>query len=59
MSPISATATAASTGPNPGSARNAWQGRQEPSRSAITASSRPISPVSQPVSSRSEATFPA
>ncbi len=50
MSPISAMATAASTGPSPGSCSTARQGGYGPRRPAITSSSRLISPVSQPVS---------
>jgi hypothetical protein len=59
MSPISATSTAASTGPMPGSARMAWYPSWRASRSAMAASSPVISAASSPASARSEATFPA
>ena len=59
MSPISATITAASTGPMPGSGRIAAYPWCPASRSPMTCSSRVISPVSSPFSCRSEATLPA
>src|SRR5215472_6227017 len=57
MSPISATMTAPSTGPMPGSCWTARYPSCPASSSAVTCSSTVISLVSQPVSCRSEATF--
>jgi hypothetical protein len=42
----------------PGSRSTAWQGGQSPGKSAITSSSMRTSAFSQPVSCRSEVTFP-
>jgi hypothetical protein len=58
-SPISATITAARTGPMPGSSWIARQPRWPASRSAMTSPSMVISVVSSPISWRSEVTFPA
>ena len=57
MSPISATMTAPSTGPIPGSSWTARYSSCPASRSAVTCSSTVISLVSQLISCRSEATF--